>query len=133
MQPPKYFLDRSLGLNDVPAILRRAGLDLITLAEHYGLARDQDIKDVTWLDDATKQGWICLTKDKAITRNPAELNTIRATGARCVALGRGDLTSAEMAGRFLSVRRRMDALANQPGPFLYVITGPQLQPKPLPQ
>lgn len=36
-QPPKYFLDRSLGRKAVPEALRADDWDVITLAEHYGM------------------------------------------------------------------------------------------------
>ena len=34
---PELFLDRSLGRIKVPRLLREAGLNLVTLAEHYGV------------------------------------------------------------------------------------------------
>jgi hypothetical protein len=34
---PDLFVDRSLGRIQVPALLRRAALRLVTLAEHYGI------------------------------------------------------------------------------------------------
>ena len=36
-QPPRFFLDRSLGRKAVPEALHTDGWDLITLAEHYGM------------------------------------------------------------------------------------------------
>lgn len=44
-QPPKFFLDRSLGRKAVPELLRANGWDLVTLAEHYGVPADQDVAD----------------------------------------------------------------------------------------
>lgn len=123
-QPPKYFLDRSLGKHQVADVLRQAGLNLVTLAEHYGQPADQRIEDVTWLTDATSNGWVCLTKDAAITSKPAEAAAIRAAKARCFCLGSANLRADEMAGRFLAAARRMEHLSNtQPGPFVYVIKG----------
>jgi putative N-acetylmannosamine-6-phosphate epimerase len=123
-QPPKYFLDRSLGQHQVANILRHAGLDVVTLAEHYGQPHDQRVEDVTWLKDATSNGWVCLTKDAAITRRPAEAAAIRVAGSRCFCLGSANLRADEMAGRFLSAARRMESLSTaQPGPFVYAIQG----------
>ena len=39
---PELFLDRSLGRIKVPQLLRDAGLRLITLAEHYGIPKDEE-------------------------------------------------------------------------------------------
>jgi len=43
---PELFVDRSLGRKQVPKILRAAGLNLRTLAEYYGMPRDQEVEDV---------------------------------------------------------------------------------------
>ena len=40
-QPPKFFLDRSLGRKAVPEALRADDWDVITLAEHYGMPADE--------------------------------------------------------------------------------------------
>lgn len=40
-QPPRFFLDRSLGRKAVPEALRADGWDVITLAEHYGIPADE--------------------------------------------------------------------------------------------
>jgi hypothetical protein len=44
-QPPRFFLDRSLGRRAVPEALRADGWDLITLAEHYGMPADEQVAD----------------------------------------------------------------------------------------
>lgn len=44
---PKFFLDRSLGRVAVPALLRAAGWNLVTLAEHYGVPNDEQVADTT--------------------------------------------------------------------------------------
>src|SRR5215218_8163493 len=48
---PTLFIDRSLGRIKVPTLLREAGLELVTLAEHYGIPQDETVADVTWLAD----------------------------------------------------------------------------------
>ena len=42
---PELFLDRSLGRIKVPQLLRDAGLNLVTLAEHYGVPTDESVAD----------------------------------------------------------------------------------------
>lgn len=55
---PELFLDRSLGRLKVPGLLRAAGLNLVTLAEHYGVPDDESVADETWLELAgTRVGW----------------------------------------------------------------------------
>ncbi len=46
MEPPKFFVDRSLGRIRVPGLLREAGWSLVTLAEHYGIPQDEQIADL---------------------------------------------------------------------------------------
>lgn len=55
---PRIFLDRSLGRLEVPGLLRRAGLNLITLAEHYGIPEDEKIKDTVWLELVGTKGYL---------------------------------------------------------------------------
>lgn len=46
---PELFLDRSLGRIKVPTLLRGAGLQLVTLSEHYGVPTDETVADEDWL------------------------------------------------------------------------------------
>jgi hypothetical protein len=48
---PFVFVDRSLGRIEVPRLLRAGGIDLITLAEHYGRPQDEEIDDPTWITE----------------------------------------------------------------------------------
>jgi alkanesulfonate monooxygenase SsuD/methylene tetrahydromethanopterin reductase-like flavin-dependent oxidoreductase (luciferase family) len=57
---PKLFIDRSLGRLEVPRLLRAAGLDVVTLAEHYGMPADEAVDDVTWIAEVAAQGWVAL-------------------------------------------------------------------------
>lgn len=65
-QPPRFFLDRSLGRKAVPEGLRMDGWDIVTLAEHYGVPADEQVADVDWIEEAARQGWPILMKDKRI-------------------------------------------------------------------
>jgi hypothetical protein len=63
---PDLFIDRSLGRYQVPAILRAAGLRLVTPAEHYGVPKDEAVTDVEWLADIGNLGWAVFMKDERI-------------------------------------------------------------------
>jgi PIN like domain len=80
---PTLFIDRSLGRVKVPTLLREAGLELVTLAEHYGMPADEKVEDVTWLAETAARGWVVLGKDERIRRRPAERAAIRHHGVRC--------------------------------------------------
>ncbi len=47
---PDLFVDRSLGRIKVPTLLRASGLRVTTLAEHYGVPADEEVRDVEWLE-----------------------------------------------------------------------------------
>lgn len=115
------FLDRSLGRIKAPALLRQAGLAVVTLAEHYGMPADEGIEDVTWLQDTARLGWIAFMKDERIRRRPAEKEAVRRNGARCFYFTRGDLRTEVYVERILA---NLDGIARacaEPGPMIYVV------------
>lgn len=73
---PKFFIDRSLGRVAVPAGLREDGWDVVTLAEHYGMPRDEEVADTEWIADAASRGWPILMKDKRIRHRSAEIEAV---------------------------------------------------------
>jgi PIN like domain len=120
-QPPRFFLDRSLGRKAVPEALRADGWDVITLAEHYGIPADEQVADTDWIEEAAKRGWPILMKDKRIRHRQAEITAVTEHKARCFVITRGDLPSAEMAQRFISNKAAILTAATQPGPYIYSV------------
>jgi PIN like domain len=109
-QLPKFFLDRSLGRKAVPEALRAAGWDVVTLAEHYGMPADEQVADTEWIEEAARQGWPILMKDKRVSHQ-----------ARCFVITRGDLQSADMVGRISVNQAAILTAAAEPGPYIYAI------------
>jgi hypothetical protein len=106
----------------VPAILRAADLRLETLAEKYGVPRDQEVDDVTWIGYTAANGRVAFMKDSAIAdRGSLEAAAVRSTGARCFTLLRQDLPAHRMAGWFLNRLDDITAACAQPGPFIYAV------------
>jgi hypothetical protein len=60
---PTFFIDRDLGRKAFPEGLRQAGLRVVTLAEHYGIPRDQEVADHEWMLEAAGRGWPTLGCD----------------------------------------------------------------------
>jgi hypothetical protein len=125
-QPPRFFLDRSLGRIAVPNRLRAAGWELVTLAEHYGTPQDELVADTEWIRDAATLGWPILMKDKRIRYRRAEIDAVTQYRAQCFVITRGDLTSAEMAGRFLSNQQAILGAVASPGPFICAVQSDRL-------
>jgi len=102
-------------------LLRAAGLELVTLAEHYGMPADENVDDVTWLADTAGFGWVVLMKDERIRRRPAEKATGKRHHARCFCITRGDLTGEAMAERVLRNLAAITDACAQPGPVIYAV------------
>ena len=120
-QPPRFFLDRSLGRRAVPEALRADGWDVITLAEHYGIPADEQVADKDWIEEAAKRGWPILMKDKRIRYRQAEITAVTEHKARCFVITRGDLLSADMAQRFIAHKAAILLAAAEPGPYIYSV------------
>lgn len=118
---PVVFVDRSLGRVQVPQLLRDAGIELVTLAEHYGVPADEQVADVTWIAESARRGWIAFMKDFAIKRRPAEIQAILENGARCFCLPNANLRAAAMAQRYIDNLERIARASERSGPFLYTV------------
>ena len=120
-QPPRFFLDRSLGRKAVRQALRADGWDVITLAEHYGMPADEQVADTDWIEEAAERGWPIFMKDKRIRHRQAEITAVTQHRARCFVITRGDLPSLDMAQRFITNKAAILAATVEPGPYIYSV------------
>jgi hypothetical protein len=125
-EEPFVFVDRSLGRIAVPNALRAAGIELVTLAEHYGIPADESVEDTTWIREAASRGWIMIMKDERIRRRPAERILINELGARCFCLANANLAAAAMARRYLDNWARIIQASAEPGPYLYSVRATEI-------
>lgn len=128
---PHIFVDRSLGSIQVPRLLRAAGLQLTTMAEHYGEQRGQGLGDQDWIAESARLEWIAFHKDDAIRRNEAEKVAVRRTGARCFCVPRANLMAAQAAQRYLDNLVAIAKAAVEPGPFIYSVYPNEIRLVPL--
>lgn len=128
MDGPHFFLDRSLGRNQVPQLLRADGWSLTTLSEHYGVPADEGVEDVEWLSMAGAAGWPVLMKDEKIRYRTAERAAILNAGVRAFCLTNGNLLAAEMADRFIRHKRAIWAAARATDPMIYAVTASGMRP-----
>ena len=63
---------------------------------------DEQVADTEWIEEAAKQGWPILMKDKRIRHRQAEIEAVIEHKARCFVIANGGLPSAEMASRFIT-------------------------------
>lgn len=118
---PDVFVDRSLGRIRVPQLLRAAGLQLVTLAERYGVPLDERVTDEEWLADAGRREEVVFMKDDRVRYNVAEKAAIKRHQVRCFCLARQDLGAEEMAARFLRNIGRIEEACSRQGPFVFSV------------
>lgn len=85
-------------------------------------------KDTEWVPLVASRGWLIITRDFNIRENPAERRAVRENGARMVALSGED--AANTWGQLellMKYWRKIDALATQPGPFIYLASRSRLK------
>ena len=128
---PELFLDRSLGRIKVPRLLREAGLNLVTLAEHHSVPTDESVADEEWLELAGQRGWAVFMKDTRIRYNPAERAAVRDHDVRCFCLSSQSLSGEEMAARFVNNLEAIVAACTEAGPFIYVVYANRIEQRTL--
>jgi hypothetical protein len=124
---PHVFVDRSLGRIAVPRLLREAGLRLTTLAEHYGIPQDEDVEDVTWIEDTARLGWVVFMKDARIRYRPAEQEAVHTHSARCFYVTRQDLPGSTMAQWLIANLATITTACAREGPFIYAVHATEIR------
>lgn len=124
---PVFFLDRSLGGVQVPQILREAGIEVVTLSEHYGVPEDQSIADVEWLELAGSRHWPVLMKDSRIRYRAPERAALLAHGVQAFCLTNANLKAAQMAEEFLESMERIRFAIAVDRPCLYAVRSGRIE------
>lgn len=133
----RFYLDADvLGLAKVLASLRPdvtypgdPGATLRRRARPPCLITSTAVEDTVWIPTVTAQGWIIVTRYRRIQQHRAELNAVRAAGARMIALSApdaGDMWS--QLETFMTNWRSIEALVDNEGPFIYTCTRTRLRP-----
>ena len=84
---------------------------------------DTGTDDEIWIPETARQGWLIITRDRHIEEHRAEIEAVRTSGARMV-----NLASDEAKDRFAQLEvlmcqwRRVEAMLEENGPFIYTIT-----------
>ena len=85
--------------------------------------------DREWIPETAARGWLVVTRDRAITRRPAETNAVLGYGARLVILSGSEAgTTFQQLEIVMSQWRAIERLAEQAGPFAYTATRTSLVP-----
>jgi predicted nuclease of predicted toxin-antitoxin system len=110
-----FFLDRALGNHYVAQALAESGATVEVCDDHF----PQNCPDVVWLPEVSQRGWIVLTKDDNIGRNPLEQIAIAQSEAKVFILATGNLTGKEMGQIFaLALPRITKLMQSHRSPFI---------------
>lgn len=109
LEPPfTFFIDRCLGKGVVPDAVKNNALRdeaVEILDDHY----TPNAKDADWLAEVGQKGWVVLSQDRNITRNPLEQQALLNAKVAFFGLARGDAPGPEKAeslGRAIEGIRR---------------------------
>lgn len=97
---PTFFTDRDLG-KVVPNILRENGLLVERYGDHFF---EKNVTDQEWLAYAARKGWVALSHDQNIKRDPVAVRTVMEENGRLFIV-RGQLTGPGAADLILGALR----------------------------
>lgn len=100
--------------------IRAAGHEAELLGDNFRV----DAPDVDWLPVVGQRGWVLLTRDREVARNPLELAAIRNSGVRAFVLtAANDLKATDLIEL---VRKHLKRIAGRArgnaGPFISKVT-----------
>ncbi len=116
--PPTFFIDRGLGKHHVARVFASAKYTVVLMRDVYP-DDGQRVDDETWIERASAEGWVALTKDAALVRDHAA--ALSTSTLRVFSLPNANLTGPEMAARFEANLHRIAQQARRPGPFVDVV------------
>ena len=89
------------------------------LAELYDDHFPQNAADVEWIPVVVARGWVIVSRDQAIHRNPLERAVLFRAGARAFILTSSNVTGVEAGTIFLRHIEKIEALVREkPPPFI---------------
>lgn len=117
----EFFADRNLGAKIFPGILREAGIVVHTHNQNFA----HDAPDTEWIPQVAQRGWIILTSDAAIRRNPLERDAVLTSGATLLVLVGANAKAEELARNFVNTQAAIETfLASEPPPLIAKVFRP---------
>jgi predicted nuclease of predicted toxin-antitoxin system len=110
-----FFIDRALESKRLLQALKESGAIIERHSDHFA----PDTIDTEWLPVVSQKGWVILTKDARIGRNPLEVMAIANAKASVFILWSGNLPSQEVAALFSDIVSKLEKFAlNNASPFI---------------
>jgi predicted nuclease of predicted toxin-antitoxin system len=117
----EFFADRNLGSRIFPQIVRQSGITLHRHTDHFA----HDAPDREWLPVVANRGWIILSSDAAIMRNPLERDAVMGSRAALLVLVGANATAQEIARNFVNTHPRiLRFLQKHPSPLIAKVYRP---------
>ena len=114
-----FFLDYQIGRYVVADALRKAGARVEVHIDHF----DQAAPDVEWIPEVGRKGWVLITTDENIRRNPLERAAYEDAKVRGFVVTGKDMSGPNLGDLLVHclpgmVRRA----AGRPGPLMFTIS-----------
>jgi hypothetical protein len=93
---------------------------------------DPAAPDTEWIPEVAARGWLIVTQDSHLQDRRVQIAAVREHGARMVAFtGRHAGGTFDQLEAFITQWRRILAVVDEPGPFIYTATRRTFHPFPL--
>lgn len=114
-----FFLDYQIGRYVVADALRKAGASVEVHIDHF----PQSAPDLDWIPKVGERGWVLITRDANIRRNPLERAAYEDAGLRGFVVTGKEMGGPELAALLVrSLRGMVNRAAGRPGPLLFTIS-----------
>lgn len=102
-----YFTDRDLGYRIFPDALEKAGL---TVIRHDDVFQDPTTPDTEWLQRVAHEGWIAISGNQDILRQPLAIAALREAGAVMLVVVGTHVPARERARNFINTLPEIERL-----------------------
>ncbi len=90
---------------------------------------DPNTDDAVWIPETARQGWLIITRDSGIQHHRAEIEAVRNSSARMIALAGEEAKNTWLQLEIvMSQWRAIERRLNEPAPFIYTATRTVLKP-----
>jgi hypothetical protein len=91
--------------------------------------QDTATKDRIWIPETARQGWLIITRDSRIQDHRAEIEAVRSSSARMIALASDEARNTWLQLEIvMSQWRAIERKLDEPGPFIYAASRTVLRP-----
>jgi hypothetical protein len=119
LAPLTFFLDYQIGRYVVAHALRAVGARVEVHIDHF----PQAAPDTEWIPEVGRRGWVLITKDQNIRRNPLERAAYEAAQLRGFVVTGKDMGGPDLAELLVrSLPGMVRRVSGRPGPILFTIS-----------